>query len=93
MSTTTQLLTADDLWQMSRDGQPSAKSPGRLARRANLSGALTLLHRHTSLSRADLTRMSGLNRSTTGALVAELVRLGLATEGASVDTGSIAREY
>ncbi|MFJ7748888.1 ROK family protein [Arthrobacter sp. NPDC097144] len=49
-------------------------------RAQNLSRILTLLHRRGPLSRADLTRLCGFNRSTVGALVAELSELGLAYE-------------
>ena len=49
-------------------------------RTANLSRILTLLHRRGPLSRADLTRLTGFNRSTVGALTAELTGMGLAYE-------------
>lgn len=49
-------------------------------RAQNLSRILTLLHRRGPLSRAELTRLCGFNRSTVGALVAELAELGLAYE-------------
>ncbi len=49
-------------------------------RRRNLSGVLTLVHRHRALSRADLTRHTGLSRSTTKDLVEELVTRGLVEE-------------
>ena len=49
-------------------------------RTQNLSRILTLLHRRGPLSRADLTRLCGFNRSTVGALVGELSELGLAYE-------------
>lgn len=49
-------------------------------RRRNLSSVLTLVHRHRALSRADLTRHTGLSRSTTKDLVGELVDRGLVTE-------------
>ncbi|WAP51390.1 ROK family transcriptional regulator [Arthrobacter sp. ATA002] len=49
-------------------------------RAQNLSRILTLLHRRGPLSRADLTRLCGYNRSTVGALVTELGELGLAYE-------------
>jgi predicted NBD/HSP70 family sugar kinase len=49
-------------------------------RRANLSRVLGLVHRDGAQSRAELTRNTGLNRSTVGALVAELTELGLVTE-------------
>ena len=49
-------------------------------RRHNLSTILTATHHYPGRSRAELTRLSGLNRSTVGALVAELVELGLVHE-------------
>ncbi|QWT25072.1 ROK family protein [Subtercola sp. PAMC28395] len=49
-------------------------------RRSNLARILTLIHRGGALSRAELTRLTGLNRSTIGGLVAELRELGLAFE-------------
>ena len=49
-------------------------------RRHNLSVILELVHRNRGLSRSQLTRQTGLNRSTIAALVAELVALGLAIE-------------
>ena len=49
-------------------------------RRNTLSALLTRVHLHGSISRASLTRGLGLNRSTIGALAAELEELGLVTE-------------
>ena len=49
-------------------------------RRRNLSGVLTLVHRHRALSRAELTRRTGLSRSTVKDLVEELVDRGLVEE-------------
>lgn len=49
-------------------------------RRRNLSGVLTLVHRHRCLSRSDLTRRTGLSRSTVKDLVEELARHGLVEE-------------
>ena len=49
-------------------------------RRNNLSKILGLLHRSGPLSRAQLTRMTGLNRSTVGAVVADLAELQLVCE-------------
>lgn len=51
-------------------------------RRHNLGTVLAHLHRDGQLSRADLTARLGLNRSTIGALVGELVSLGLVVETA-----------
>lgn len=61
-------------------------------RRSNLARILGLVHREGELSRAELTRLTGLNRSTIGGLVGELRELGLVTEtlpesGASVRAG------
>lgn len=60
-------------------------------RRHNLSTILTTVHHHPGMSRAELTRQSGLNRSTVGALVAELVDLGLAREVAPAEHASRGR--
>ena len=49
-------------------------------RRHNLSIILRLVHRSGAASRAQLTRLTGLNRSTIGALVAELAERGLVEE-------------
>jgi predicted NBD/HSP70 family sugar kinase len=46
-------------------------------RRNNLATVLGLVHREGALSRSDLTRLTGLNRSTVGDLVGELAGLGL----------------
>jgi len=60
-------------------------------RRRNLSIVLTLVHERHGLSRAELTRATGLNRSTVAALVAELVELGLVLEGAPDPTNLVGR--
>ncbi|WP_231556396.1 ROK family transcriptional regulator [Cryobacterium sp. MLB-32] len=49
-------------------------------RRHNLSIILRAVHRGGPTSRAGLTRLTGLNRSTISALVAELTQLGVVTE-------------
>ncbi|MFC6326624.1 ROK family protein [Microbacterium koreense] len=49
-------------------------------RRTNLSRVLRLAHREGPLSRSELTRATGLNRSTVGGLVAELQARGLVDE-------------
>lgn len=56
-------------------------------RRANLSLVLRLLHRDGPLSRSAIGTTSGLNRSTVGGLVTELVDLGLVVERAGVGRG------
>lgn len=56
-------------------------------RRHNLSSLLTLVHHADGLSRADLTRATGLNRSTIGALVGDLVEAGFVTEEHPETTG------
>jgi predicted NBD/HSP70 family sugar kinase len=50
-------------------------------RRYNLSMVMTMLHHAGGCSRAELTRRTGLNRSTIAALVAELSELGMVYEG------------
>ena len=49
-------------------------------RQHNLSTVLEMVHRAGPASRSELTRRTGLNRSTIAALVGELVDLGLVTE-------------
>ena len=49
-------------------------------RRHNLSLLLRHIHQHGELTRAELTAATGLNRSTIGALVSDLVTLGLVSE-------------
>ena len=60
-------------------------------RRHNLGGLLSLLHVRGATSRADLTALTGLNRSTVKALTAELVEAGLAVESAPVGRGGAGR--
>ncbi|GMA90227.1 hypothetical protein GCM10025869_07560 [Homoserinibacter gongjuensis] len=52
---------------------------------------LELVHRGGTPSRADLTALTGLNRSTIGALVAELVELGLVQEADPGATNRVGR--
>jgi predicted NBD/HSP70 family sugar kinase len=60
-------------------------------RRHNLGSLLSLLHVRGATSRADLTALTGLNRSTVKALTAELVDAGLAVESAPVGRGGAGR--
>ncbi|RFA11059.1 transcriptional regulator [Subtercola boreus] len=60
-------------------------------RRHNLSTILTFLHHGGPQARAQLTGLSALNRSTTGALVVELTELGLAFETEPADSGRVGR--
>ncbi|MGW0159770.1 ROK family transcriptional regulator [Mycobacterium sp. NPDC003323] len=60
-------------------------------RRRNLSSVLTLVHRHRSLSRAELTRLTGLSRSTTKDLVEELVDRGLVAEAPAETATQVGR--
>lgn len=70
---------------MSRTLAPGRGSRLDATRRHNLSTILTTVHHHPGMSRAELTRLSGLNRSTVGALVAELSDLGLVREVAPAE--------
>ena len=60
-------------------------------RRHNLSALLTAVHYGGPLTRAQLTRDTGLNRSTVGGLVAELADLGLVVEDSAAETGAVGR--
>ena len=57
--------------------RPASGGATDALRRSNLATVLGLVHRDGDLSRSDLTRLTGLNRSTVGDLVAELTGLGL----------------
>ncbi|MFZ4894876.1 ROK family transcriptional regulator [Plantibacter sp. Mn2098] len=60
-------------------------------RRNNLAAVLGLVHTGGAVSRAQLTRETGLNRSTVGALVAELVNLRLVDEAEPTTTKQVGR--
>ncbi len=60
-------------------------------RRHNLGNLLHLLHVHGATSRSDLTALTGLNRSTVGALTTELADVGLVSEQAPVGRGGAGR--
>lgn len=66
-------MTASDLSTV----RPASGGATDALRRSNLATVLGLVHRDGALSRSDLTRLTGLNRSTVGDLVAELAGLGL----------------
>lgn len=69
-----------------------ALSSNEFIRRRNLSAVLTLLHRGGGRSRADLSRDTGLNRSTITGIVAELADLDLVRPGeATSATGRAGR--
>jgi predicted NBD/HSP70 family sugar kinase len=57
--------------------RPASGGATDALRRSNLATVLGLVHRDGALSRSDLTRLTGLNRSTVGDLVTELAALGL----------------
>lgn len=69
------------------------RSPAKLdsVRRRNLSQVLEMVHRGQSPSRAEMTAHTGLNRSTIGALVGELVALGLAVEAEPSTSNRVGR--
>src|SRR5215218_9891676 len=60
-------------------------------RRNNLSAVLNLVHTTGAVTRAQLTRDTGLNRSTIGALVGELVNLQLVDETEPDTTNQVGR--
>lgn len=62
------------------NGRTTAGTNLDTVRRHNLSAVLGMVHREGPLARSALTQATGLNRSTIGALVAELAELGLVRE-------------
>ena len=60
-------------------------------RRHNLGSLLRLLHVNGATSRSDLTALTGLNRSTVGALTTDLAEAGLVLERAPVGRGGAGR--
>lgn len=60
-------------------------------RRRNLSGVLTLVHRRGSLTRSELTRSTGLSRSTVKDLVEELAEGGLVEEAQGTTASQVGR--
>ncbi|MFI7601528.1 ROK family protein [Actinoplanes sp. NPDC049681] len=73
---------------------PASPSPGagqEEIRRQNLGAVLRYVHVHGPTSRAELTSRLGLNRSTIGALAADLVTAGLVTEEVPATAGRAGR--
>jgi predicted NBD/HSP70 family sugar kinase len=60
-------------------------------RRRNLSAVLTLVHRSRSLTRSELTRRTGLSRSTVKDLVEELAEGGLVEESQAAPVSQVGR--
>ena len=60
-------------------------------RRSNLATVLGLVHTNKALSRAEITRATGLNRSTIATIVIELEELGLVTSGQSAEPKRVGR--
>lgn len=60
-------------------------------RRMNLREVLRLVHRDGPLSRAEITRCTGMNRSTVAGLVTELAAIGLVEEGGAAPTRRVGR--
>ena len=60
-------------------------------RQSNLSNLLRLVYQNRTISRSDLTSLTGLNRSTISDLVGELANLKLVTEKESAQEGRVGR--
>ena len=71
-------------------GETLAAAPD-LSPRSNLALLLSLVHHHGAVSRAQLTRLTGLNRSTVSALIGQLVGLGLVYESAPTGEQQVGR--
>lgn len=77
---------------MSSAETPHGADPGSEASRSNSSARiLNLVHRHGSVSRAQLTKLTGLNRSTVGVLIAALTAQGLVYEAAPAGEAHVGR--
>ncbi|MEU1970813.1 ROK family transcriptional regulator [Microbacterium sp. NPDC019599] len=78
------------------EADPDSRQPARGnnledLRRQNLSAILGLVHANGSLSRADITRATGLNRSTVATIVSELERMDLVVVSEPRDTKRVGR--
>ncbi|MDT0267518.1 ROK family protein [Streptomyces sp. DSM 44915] len=71
---------------MNRPTRPPTGGTADDLRRNNLARLLKIVHRSGGLPRAELTRRTGLNRSTVGACLADLVALGDVVEGSPAAT-------
>ena len=71
--------------------RPASGGATDALRRSNLATVLGLVHRDGDLSRSDLQRLTGLNRSTVGDLVAELAGIGLVEVGEAPGDGRAGR--
>ncbi|WP_433206991.1 ROK family protein [Dactylosporangium sp. CS-047395] len=69
----------------------TSSSPQESVRRQNLGALLRYIHVRGATSRAELTSRLGLNRSTIGALTADLATAGLVDEGVPHETGRAGR--
>jgi predicted NBD/HSP70 family sugar kinase len=72
-------------------GIPRRGNSSDSLRRRNLSLVLTLVHHGRSRSRSQLTMLTGLNRSTIAALVAELTQRGLVVEAEANPNNRVGR--
>ncbi|MFB2580568.1 ROK family protein [Herbiconiux sp. P15] len=72
-------------------GSASSATTNDQTRRTNLSLVLSLVHHRGQLSRTDLARLTGLNRSTVATLTAQLVDLGLVYEASPKTNSSVGR--
>ncbi|WP_344926952.1 ROK family transcriptional regulator [Saccharopolyspora gregorii] len=73
------------------DGERMRGSNSDRVRRDNLAAVLDLVHRTGPLSRAGITRATGLSRSTVAALIAELTGMGLVAESGPQGTARVGR--
>lgn len=72
-------------------GRHGSASSSDTTRRANLSLVLSLVHHRGALTRSELTKLTGLNRSTIATLVGHLGDLGLVFETAATGVTQIGR--
>ncbi|MGG7463059.1 MULTISPECIES: ROK family protein [unclassified Plantibacter] len=72
-------------------GEARAATTNDHTRRTNLSLVLSLVHHQGTLTRAELARATGLNRSTVGTLIGQLGELGLVYETAPGSSTGVGR--
>ena len=84
-------MTIDDATRPPWASPAARGSRNELTRRHNLSTVLLAVHYGTAVSRAELTRKTGLNRSTIGSMVAALAEAGLVTSEVAEDASGVGR--
>ena len=70
---------------------PVRRADQRAVRKSNLSLVARRISEARALSRAQLAKLTGLNKTTVSSLVAELIERGVVTESGLADGGRVGR--